>query len=60
MSRYAFRMDPRSKEVATVQELEEPTDFADDLDNIRLQNFKDDITELFGELHSDDWAGWGA
>lgn len=40
MSRYAFRMDPRSKEVATVQELEEPTEV----------EWNDDIEELFGRI----------
>lgn len=50
MSRYAFRMDPRSKEVATVQELEEPTEV----------EWTDDIEELFGRIfteESDDMIG---
>jgi hypothetical protein len=46
MSRYAFRMDPRTKEVATVQELPELDDDTPD--------YHDDIADLFGQVYTEE------
>ncbi|CAB4188138.1 hypothetical protein UFOVP1165_31 [uncultured Caudovirales phage] len=46
--RYAFSMDPRTKEVATVQELPELDEGTPD--------YHDDICELFGQVYTEESA----